>query len=100
MPDGIDISPAAGRLFWANIGRVPSANDGLVMSTNLDGSDVRVIIPEGKVHTPKQLVVGHDNEKLYFCDREEMRIYRCDFGGRRYEVLLQTGNWTKGDQMG
>lgn len=98
MPDGIDISPAAGKMFWTNMGRVPSANDGLVMSANLDGSDVGVIIPEGKVHTPKQLVVDHDNEKLYFCDREGMRVHRCDFDGGRHEVLVQTGDWTKGDQ--
>jgi hypothetical protein len=49
---------------------VSSANDGLVMSANLDGSDVGVIILEGKVHTPKQLIVDHDNETLYFCDKE------------------------------
>ena len=65
---------------------------------NLDGSDVGVIIPEGKVHTPKQLVVDHDNEKLYFCDREGMRVHRCDFDGGRHEVLVQTGDWAKGDQ--
>ena len=81
--DRIDVSPAAGKLFWTNMGRVPSANDGLVMSANLDCSDIGVIIPEGKAHTPKQLVVDHDNEKLYFCDREGMRIYRCGFGGGR-----------------
>ena len=70
------------------------ANDGLVIFANLDGSDVGVIIPEGKVRTLKQLVVDHGN-----ATGTGMRIYQRGFGGGRHEVLVQTGDWTKGDQV-
>ena len=97
MPDGIDVSKSAGKIFWTNMGRVPSENNGSVMSANLDGSEVRTIVPEGESHTPKQLVIDHENEKLYFCDREGLRVHRCGFDGGEHEVLVQTGDWTKGD---
>jgi sugar lactone lactonase YvrE len=99
MPDGIDVSISAGKLFWTNMGASPSANDGSVMSSNLDGSDVRTIVPEGAVHTPKQLKIDHDNQKLYFCDREGLRIHRCDFDGSNHEIILQTGDFNTSDKQ-
>lgn len=97
LPDGIDVSISAGKLFWTNMGKSPSENNGSVMAANLDGSNVRTIIPEGKVHTPKQIKVDHDNKKLYFCDREGLRIHRCDFDGSNHEIILQTGDYTSSD---
>jgi 3-hydroxyacyl-CoA dehydrogenase len=91
MPDGIDVSIPAGRLFWTNMGTSPSTNSGSVMSSNLDGSDVRPVIPSGEIHTPKQLKIDHQNKKLYICDREGMRIHRCDFSGENHEIIVQTG---------
>ncbi|KAL1650523.1 hypothetical protein SLS61_005989 [Didymella pomorum] len=99
LPDGIDVSISAGKLFWTNMGASPSANNGSVVSSNLDGSDVRIIIPEGAVHTPKQLKVDHDNQKLYFCDREGLRIHRCDFDGSNHETILQTGDFNTSDKQ-
>jgi 3-hydroxyacyl-CoA dehydrogenase/sugar lactone lactonase YvrE len=99
MPDGIDVSISAGKLFWTNMGASPSANNGSVMSSNLDGSDVRTIVPEGAVHTPKQLKIDHDNQKLYFCDREGLRIHRCDFDGSNHEIILQTGDFNTSDKQ-
>ena len=93
MPDGIDVSISAGRMFWTNMGKSPSGNNGSVMSAKLDGSDVRAIVPEGEVHTPKQLKVDHKNKKVYFCDREGLRVHRCDFDGGNHEVIVQTGDW-------
>ncbi|CAK46035.1 hypothetical protein CBS115989_8583 [Aspergillus niger] len=97
-PDGIDYSPSVGRIFWTNMGMRPAANDGSVMSANLDGSDVQVVLPEGAVHTPKQLVVDDTNQKLYFCDREGMRIHRCDFDGQNHEILVCRGDFGTEDQ--
>lgn len=64
LPDGIDISQRASRMFWTNIGRATSTHDGSVHSANLDGSDVRTIIPSGAVHTSKQLVVDDANQHV------------------------------------
>jgi 3-hydroxyacyl-CoA dehydrogenase len=94
MPDGIDVSISAGKLFWTNMGKSPSKNNGSVMSSNLDGTNVQTIIPEGSVHTPKQIKIDHENKKLYFCDREGLRIHRCAFDGTSHEIILQTGDYT------
>lgn len=92
MPDGIDVSISSGKLFWTNMGKSPSGDNGSIMSANLDGSDVKTIIQEGQVHTPKQIKIDHDNKKLYFCDREGLRIHRCNFDGSEHEIIIQTGN--------
>ncbi|KAL3953062.1 hypothetical protein ACCO45_013005 [Purpureocillium lilacinum] len=49
--------------------------------------------PRGAVHTPKQLTVDSINSKLYFSDREGLRVMRCAFDGSGLEVLVQTGDW-------
>jgi DNA-binding beta-propeller fold protein YncE len=79
------------------MGKSPSENNGSVMAANLDGSHVQTIIQEGQVHTPKQIKIDHDNKKLYFCDREGLRIHRCDFDGSNHEVVLQTGDYNTAD---
>jgi 3-hydroxyacyl-CoA dehydrogenase len=92
MPDGIDVSISSGKIFWTNMGKSPSGNNGSVMSANLDGTNVETIVPEGEVHTPKQIKIDHNNKKLYFCDREGMRIHRCDFDGSNHDIILQAGD--------
>ncbi|KAL2001164.1 hypothetical protein VTN02DRAFT_2147 [Thermoascus thermophilus] len=100
LPDGIDISRSAGRIFWTNMGAKTSMNDGSVLSAKLDGSDIQTVIPEGKVHTPKQLVVDDVNRKLYFCDREGMGVHRSDFDGKNHEVLVQRGDHERQAEKG
>ncbi|TVY82116.1 3-hydroxyacyl-CoA dehydrogenase-like protein [Lachnellula suecica] len=92
LPDGLDISLMSGRIYWTNMG-IPTANDGMVQSCKLDGSDVKTIIPAGAVHTPKQLIVDQENEKLYFCDREGLRVMRCNLDGSQHETIVKTGDW-------
>ncbi|TQV97061.1 hypothetical protein V2A60_000292 [Cordyceps javanica] len=91
-PDGIDVGLSVGKLFWTSMG-VPSKNDGSIWSSNLDGSDVKVVIPPGSVHTPKQLVVDQANSKLYFSDREGLRVHRSNFDGSGLETLVETGDF-------
>jgi hypothetical protein len=90
MPDGIDACD--GRMYWTNMGN-PSANDGTVLSANLDGSDVQTVIVSGKVHTPKQLHIDQKAKKLYFCDREGLRVMRANLDGSEHETLIQLGDW-------
>ncbi|KAE8310262.1 hypothetical protein BDV41DRAFT_590541 [Aspergillus transmontanensis] len=96
-PDGIEISQSAGRMFWTNMGLGTSVQDGSVMCANLDGSDIRTIIPEGSVYTPKQLTIDDENHKLYFCDREGMSVHRCDFDGQNHEILVLSGDYKTSD---
>ena len=91
-PDGIDVALSAGKLFWTSMG-IPSKNDGSIWSSNLDGSDAKVVIAPGSVHTPKQLVVDQVNSKLYFSDREGLRVFRSNFDGSSLETLVETGDF-------
>ena len=56
---------------------VPASNDGSIERADLDGSNRRVIVPQGGTFTPKQLQLDKKNGKLYWCDREGMRVMRC-----------------------
>lgn len=94
VPDGIGVSLSQGRMFWSNMG-IPSANDGTIESAKLDGSDRKVIAPAGVAHTPKQLTIDHVNKKVYFSDREGMRVHRINFDGSGHEVLVQNGDFNK-----
>ncbi|EFY95697.1 3-hydroxybutyryl-CoA dehydrogenase [Metarhizium robertsii] len=102
MPDGIDVSTSAKKLFWTSMGN-PSQPDGAIFSSNLDGSHVKEIVPRGSVHTPKQLTIDHKNSKIYFGDREGLKVWRCNFDGFGLETLIQNGDWRndeeKADQM-
>lgn len=97
LPDGIDVSIASNRIFWTCMGKTMSGNDGSVMSANLDGTNVTTVIPEGSIHTPKQIVVEHKSKKLYVCDREGLRVFRCDFDGSNQEILVRTGDHNTAD---
>jgi len=94
LPDGIVVDAEAGHLYWTNMG-IPSANDGSVERSDLDGSNVTNIIPPGATHTPKQLQLDKNNGKLYWSDREGMRVMRANLDGSRIETLVETG---RGDE--
>ncbi|KAK4202466.1 putative dehydrogenase [Triangularia verruculosa] len=95
MPDGIALCPSEGKIIWGNMG-VPNKNDGSIMSCNLDGSDIKVIVASGTVHTPKQIAVDDGCSKMYFSDREGMRVFRCNIDGSGLEVLIRNGDWATG----
>src|SRR4029078_12150893 len=79
-PDGIAIDLAAGHIYWTDMGN-PSANDGTVMRSNLDGSNVTIIVPSAARATPKQLRIDTAGGKLYWSDREGMRVMRSNLDG-------------------
>jgi len=89
LPDGIVVDAGAGHLYWTNMGN-PSANDGSIERSNLDGSNVIHIVPPGGTFTPKQLQLDDKNRKLYWCDREGMRVMRANLDGSKIETLIDT----------
>jgi hypothetical protein len=90
FPDGIAVDTKAGHIYWTNMG-VPSKNDGSIERVDLDGGNRRTIVPEGITFTPKQLHLDRQNRKLYWSDREGMRVMRANLDGSDVEVLVQTG---------
>ncbi|MEW1660785.1 3-hydroxyacyl-CoA dehydrogenase [Streptomyces sp. NPDC093707] len=90
IPDGVAVDVAAGHLYWTNMG-VPPENDGSIERVDMDGGNRKTIVPDGGTHTPKQLQFESAGRKLYWGDREGMRVMCCDLDGSRVETLVQTG---------
>jgi hypothetical protein len=70
---------------------VPNLNDGSIERSDLDGQNRKMIVPEGSTFTPKQLHLDKKNGKLYWSDREGMRVMRSNLDGSNIEILVQTG---------
>ncbi|MGV7212569.1 3-hydroxyacyl-CoA dehydrogenase [Bradyrhizobium sp. UFLA05-112] len=93
-PDGIAVDVQAGHIYWTNMG-IPNLNDGSIERADLDGGNRKVIVPEGVTHTPKQLHLDKENGKLYWGDREGMRMMRANLDGSQVETLVETGRGDK-----
>jgi DNA-binding beta-propeller fold protein YncE len=89
LPDGIVVDSRAGHLYWTNMGN-PSANDGFIERADFDGKNVTHIVPPGGTFTPKQLQLDEKSRKLYWCDREGMRVMRANLDGSNIETLVDT----------
>src|SRR5215813_3478933 len=90
LPDGIAVDVKAGHIYWTNMGN-PSINDGSIERADLDGSNRRIIVRPGDTFTPKQIHLDKANGKLYWCDREGMRVMRANLDGSQVETLVETG---------
>jgi hypothetical protein len=90
-PDGIVVDADAGYMYWTHMGAA-SADDGYVQRAKLDGSELTKIVPDGDTFTPKQLKLDTTHHKLYWSDREGMRVMRADVDGTHVETLIETGH--------
>lgn len=91
LPDGVVVDVEAGHIYWTNMGN-PSKNDGAIKRVDLDGSNVTSVVPEGGTFTPKQLQLDKKNGRLYWSDREGMRVMRVNLDGSGLETLIETGH--------
>lgn len=89
LPDGLAIDVAAGHLYWTNMGN-PKANDGSIMRSDLDGGNMTTLVPPGATFTPKQIQIEATTRKLYWSDREGMRVLRANLDGSSIETLVDT----------
>jgi hypothetical protein len=91
QPDGVAVDVANGTVYWTNMGASQGAtqpNDGFILRANLDGSNVKTIVPPGATHTPKQMKLDADHGKIYWSDREGMRVMRANTDGTNLETLV------------
>src|SRR5260370_21526192 len=90
LPDGIVVDADAGHIYWTNMG-IPSLNDGSIERADIDGKNRKTIVAQGDTHTPKQIILDKNGGKLYWCDREGMRVMRCNLDGSQLETLIEAG---------
>jgi len=90
LPDGIAVDVEAAQIYWTNMG-VPNVNDGSIERADIDGKNRKIIVPKGGTFTPKQIHLDKKNGKLYWCDREGMRVMRANLDGSLIETLVEAG---------
>jgi hypothetical protein len=90
LPDGIVVDTEAGHIYWTNMG-IPNLDDGSIERADIDGGNRKIIVPKGITHTPKQMHLEKNSGKLYWCDREGMRVMRCNLDGSQVETLIEAG---------
>ncbi len=90
LPDGIVVDAEAGHIYWTNMG-IPNLNDGSIERADIDGKNRKTIVAQGATHTPKQIILDKKGGKLYWCDREGMRVMRCNLDGSQLETLIEAG---------
>jgi hypothetical protein len=96
-PDGVAVAAAAGHIYWTNMGN-SKENDGSILRSDLDGKNIITIVSPGGTFTPKQIKLEKNSGKLYWSDREGMRVMRCNLDGSKIETLVQTGH-TEEDRL-
>lgn len=92
LPDGIAIDEDREYMYWTNMGTTLSCNSGSIERARVDGSERSIIVAPGTpgVHTPKQITIAPRSRKLYWCDREGMKVCRSNLDGTNIEILVET----------
>jgi hypothetical protein len=89
LPYGLVLDVASGHIYWTNMGD-PKRNDGSIMRSDLNGKNMIAIVPPVGTFTPKQLNLEKRSGKLYWSDREGMRVMRMNLDGSEIETLVDT----------
>lgn len=113
-PDGIAVDKATGHVYWTNMATfnpdpevqgeagAPSwmarFGPGSLQRANLDGSNVTTVIPSGGTFRPKQMTIDLRDGKLYWSDREGMRVMRSNLDGSDVETLVEARQRVEGQR--
>lgn len=103
VPDGVITSPDGAKIYFTQMGKpdfkTQSAMDfdGTIWRMNIDGSDLTQLVGNGQIRTPKQITADWSAGKLYWSDREGLRVMRANLDGSKVETLVQTGNVLQDD---
>jgi hypothetical protein len=87
-PDGLAVDVQAKKIYWTNMGKVKD-DDGSIQRLDLDGTNLTTVVPVGGTFTAKQLKLDKQNGKLYWSDREGMRVMRANLDGSHVETLIE-----------
>ena len=90
-PDGVVVDVPAGHIYWTNMGNFKE-NDGAILRSDLDGKNITTIVAPGGTFTPKQIKLEKKSGKLYWSDREGMRVMRANLDGSKIETLVDTSH--------
>jgi DNA-binding beta-propeller fold protein YncE len=90
-PDGVVVDVPAGHIYWTNMGNFKE-DDGAILRSDLDGKNMTTIVPPGGTFTPKQIKLEKKSGKLYWSDREGMRVMRANLDGSKIETLVDTSH--------
>src|SRR5262249_20682009 len=93
-PDGVAVDVKHGHIYWTNMGKV-SEDDGSVQRLDLNGTNLQTVVPVAGTFTAKQLKLDSKNGKLYWSDREGMRVMRSNLDGSGLETLVEAA---RGDE--
>lgn len=96
IPDSLAVDVERRHIYYSNAGW-GSFNNGFISRVDMDGRNNTLIIPPGVTWTPKQLALDLTvtPQKLYWCDKEGMRIFRSNLDGTQIEILFQAGDGKK-----
>lgn len=113
-PDGIAVDKSAGYVYWTNMSTFnpdPGAQGeegrawwmrrfgpGSLQRADLNGSNVTTVVPKGGTYRPKQMTIDPRDGKLYWSDREGMRVMRSNLDGSDVETLVETGQRVEGER--
>lgn len=91
LPDGLGIDLDKQHIYYTNMGLDGSLNDGFISRVDMDGRNNAVLVPQGTTWTPKQLILELTlpEKKIYWSDREGMRVFRANLDGSDVEVLVK-----------
>lgn len=95
IADGIWIDRKAQKIYWTIMGKITDspegffAKDGSIECCNLDGSNHVLLVGNGSITTPKQIIGNEETHRLYWCDREGMSLASSLTDGSNFEVLMR-----------